>query len=328
MDITFFGAAREVTGSCHLVRVGDSSVALDFGMFQGRRSESRSKNVDIPFALEKLERRRAVARAHRPLGAAAVAGATRLSRTDLRDAGDARLCAIMLSRLGAHPGKGRRVSRAHGTAVEPPLYDVKDVAKVMSQMICIPYDKPFDVAPGVRATFVDAGHILGSASVVLDCTEGDIRRDSCSRPTSGAGDCRSSAIRSRPEGADVVIMESTYGNRDHEPVAATPEQLAQIVRETAAQRRARPHSGVRRRSHAGAAVRSAPADVREGRFRRFRSSSTARWRSLRPRCSRRTRRSSTGARICQCGRRSVRLQRLEFTREPRRRRRSTRAAAP
>ncbi|CAN5673700.1 hypothetical protein BH23GEM1_BH23GEM1_02940 [soil metagenome] len=92
----------------------------------------------------------------------------------------------------------------------------------------------FDVVPGVRATFIDAGHILGSATVILDCSEdgvtkrlvfsGDIGR-------SGLAIIRDPQI---PSGADAVIMESTYGNRDHESVANARSRLAQVVRDTAA----------------------------------------------------------------------------------------------
>jgi metallo-beta-lactamase family protein len=100
--------------------------------------------------------------------------------------------------------------------------------------VAVPYNRWFDVVPGVRASYVDAGHILGSASVLIDCTEagatkrlvfsGDIGR-------SGLAIVREPVP---PEGADALIMESTYGNRDHESVAGARAQLAQVVRETAA----------------------------------------------------------------------------------------------
>ena len=156
-------------------------------------------------------------------------------RSDLRDAGDARSLRDHARRLGEHSGKGRGVSRrARNRPVAPPLYDMRDVAKVMSRMICIPYDTPFDVAPGIRATFVEAGHILGSASVVLDCTEGDAKRRLVFSADIGRWGLPIIRDPQPPGGADVVIMESTYGNRDHTSVDEMPDRLAQIIRETAA----------------------------------------------------------------------------------------------
>jgi metallo-beta-lactamase family protein len=101
-------------------------------------------------------------------------------------------------------------------------------------MVGVPYDRPFEVVPGVRATFVEAGHILGSASVALECTE---RGRTVRLVFSGdIGRWGLPIIRDPrpPEGADVVIMESTYGDRDHESVAGAREHLARVVRETAA----------------------------------------------------------------------------------------------
>ena len=102
-------------------------------------------------------------------------------------------------------------------------------------MVGVPYHKWFDVTDGVRAQFTDAGHILGSASVVIEAREngvlrrlvfsGDIGRDGL-------------AIIRDPEpptgGADVILCESTYGDRDHESVDDAREHLARVVRETAA----------------------------------------------------------------------------------------------
>jgi metallo-beta-lactamase family protein len=104
----------------------------------------------------------------------------------------------------------------------------------MELMVGMPYHRAFDVVPGVRASFVDAGHILGSASVSLDCTE-----DGRTRRLVFSGDIGRSGLAiirdpEPPEGADAVIMESTYGNRDHVPVDGARAQLGAVVRETAA----------------------------------------------------------------------------------------------
>ncbi len=234
MDITFHGAAREVTGSCHLVRVAGSTVALDFGMFQGRRSDAHEKNMQIPFAVRELS---AVVLSH-----AHIDHAGRLPML-ARNAYDGPifatpathdLCAIMLADSAHIQEKDAAYLARRGRPVKPPLYDLRDVAKLMSRMTCIPYDVPFDVAPGIRGTFVEAGHILGSASVVLDCTEGGVSRRLVFSADIGRWGLPIIRDPKPPAGADVVIMESTYGNRDHTPVDQMPERLAQIIRDTAA----------------------------------------------------------------------------------------------
>jgi metallo-beta-lactamase family protein len=122
----------------------------------------------------------------------------------------------------------------HGKPFAAPLYQQSDVAALMNLMRVAPYRQPFDVVPGVRVTFADAGHILGSATVLLECTEngrsvrlvfsGDVGRKGLP------------IIRDPdpPNGADAVILESTYGDRDHPPAIDMRERLGAIVRETAA----------------------------------------------------------------------------------------------
>jgi metallo-beta-lactamase family protein len=118
--------------------------------------------------------------------------------------------------------------------VAEPLYAMRDAVAATERMIGLAYDTPFDVVTGVRATFTDAGHILGSASVVLECTEGvDRRRVVFSGDVGRAG---LPIIRDPqpPKGADVVLLESTYGNRDHPSVAGARAELARVIREAAA----------------------------------------------------------------------------------------------
>jgi len=104
----------------------------------------------------------------------------------------------------------------------------------MDLMVGVPYNKPFDVVPGVRATYIDAGHILGSASVLLDCTEGGTTKRLVFSGDIGRSGLAIVRDPTPPEGADALIMESTYGNRDHESVEGARAQLAKVIRETAA----------------------------------------------------------------------------------------------
>jgi metallo-beta-lactamase family protein len=233
MDVTFLGAAREVTGTCHLVRVGDSSVALDLGMFQGRRAESTEKNRHVPFDVNALS---ALVLSHAHIDhSGRLPMLTRngykgpiYTTPATRD-----LCAIMLADSAHIQEKDADYLARKHRPFEPPLYGQKDVVDTMERMVCYPYDQAFDVAPGVRATFVDAGHILGSASVILECTEGGTQRRLVFSGDVGRWGLPIIRDPKPPEGADIVIMESTYGDREHESVAAMPNELARIIRETA-----------------------------------------------------------------------------------------------
>src|SRR6266581_1173503 len=144
------------------------------------------------------------------------------------------LSAVMLADSANIQEKDAEFLAKHRKEFVEPLYGMRHAVRTMDLMVGVPYNRFFDVVPGVRACYIDAGHILGSASVLLDCTEngrtkrlvfsGDIGR-------SGLAIVRDPTP---PEGADALIMESTYGNRDHESVEGARAQLAQVVRETAA----------------------------------------------------------------------------------------------
>lgn len=234
MDVTFLGAAREVTGSCHLVRVGDAAVALDFGMFQGHRAEANEKNLSVPFTPGHL---RAVILSHAhidhsgrlPLLARLGFGVPVYATPATRD-----LCAIMLIDSAHIQQKDAEYLARRNRSYVAPLYDARDVERLMAKMIAVPVDTPFDVAPGVRATFAEAGHILGSASVVLECSANGVARRLVYSGDVGRWGLPIIRDPRPPAGADVVIMESTYGDRDHPPAAQMPDALASVIRGTAA----------------------------------------------------------------------------------------------
>ncbi|HEU4642800.1 MAG TPA: MBL fold metallo-hydrolase [Gemmatimonadaceae bacterium] len=233
MELTFVGAAREVTGSCHLLRVGNHTVALDCGLFQGRRMEAHEKNLALPLPVDALD---AVVLSHAHIdhsGRLPLLAARGFSKTIWATAATRDLCAVMLAD-SAHIQEqdAEFLERRQRTAV-PPLYTMRDAARVSELMVGVPYRKTFDVVPGVRATFVDAGHILGSASVILDCTDaGETRRLVFSGDIGRKG---LPIIRDPepPGGAEILVMESTYGDREHGPIAASRQALARVIGETA-----------------------------------------------------------------------------------------------
>src|SRR5690349_3494692 len=234
MRISFHGAAREVTGSCHVLHVAGRAVALDFGMFQGHRAEATEKNLEVPFQANELS---AVVLSHAHIdhsGRLPLLARYGFDRPIYATPATRDLCAIMLADSAHIQEKDAEFLARHGKSAAPPMYNQRDVSRLMSHMLAIPYRTPFDVALGIRAMFVEAGHILGSASVVLDCSENGVNRRLVFSGDIGRWGLPIIRDPDPPEGADAVIMESTYGNRDHPPVAALPDELGQIVRETAA----------------------------------------------------------------------------------------------
>ena len=235
MHIEFSGAAREVTGSCHILRVGTRTVLLDCGLFQGRRAESGEKNRRLPLPVDEID---GIILSH-----AHIDHAGRLpflvSRGYKRDiwatAATRDLCAIMLADSAHIQEKDAAFLERRGRPHAEPLYTIADATRTQDQMIGMPYHKWFQVTEGVRAQFVDAGHILGSASVVIEATEnGTLRRLVFSGDIGREGLAIIRDPEPPPGGADVIVCESTYGDRDHESVSDAREHLARVVRDTAA----------------------------------------------------------------------------------------------
>jgi metallo-beta-lactamase family protein len=234
MELTFHGAAREVTGSCHLIRVNGKAILLDAGLFQGRRDDVRAKNRALPLPVDEIA---AVVLSH-----AHIDHAGRLpylvkqgyrgpifATSATKD-----LCRVMLMDSAHIQEKDAEFLAKRNRPHDDPLYGAADATATLEQMRGDDYDKAIEVIPGVSAQFLDAGHILGSASVVLEWREGiSVRRLAFSGDIGRTG---LSIIRDPvpPTDVDGVIMESTYGGRAHESVAGAREKLAAVVAATAA----------------------------------------------------------------------------------------------
>lgn len=235
MEIEFAGAAREVTGSCHIVRVNGKTVLLDCGLFQGHRGETETKNRALPCPIEQID---AVVLSHAHLdhsGRLPFLVSNGYSRVIHATRATADLCAIMLADSAHIQESDFEFLSRHGREVNPPLYSVRDAARAEELMERHAYDEWFDVCNGVRARYVDAGHILGSASVVIEATTGSsVSRLIFSGDIGRAGLPIIRDPAPPTDAADIVIMESTYGNRDHESVASSRDHLGRVVRETAA----------------------------------------------------------------------------------------------
>jgi metallo-beta-lactamase family protein len=234
-EIEFIGAAHTVTGSKHLVRTSHATVLLDCGLFQGPRRESIEHNRRLGVDPRSVS---AVVLSHAhidhsgalPLLCKAGYDGPIFCTPATRD-----LCAVMLADAAKiQEADARHINKtiARGeTDMDPvePLYGEEDVVRVLRQAIGVPYHRALPVAPGVALTFFDAGHVLGSAITVLDIDEpgsttrlvftGDLGRKSM--PILRDPEC--------PPDADVLVMESTYGDRLHAPIAQMDDDLAATV---------------------------------------------------------------------------------------------------
>ncbi|KAB2899963.1 MAG: MBL fold metallo-hydrolase [Kofleriaceae bacterium] len=240
MRLTFLGAAREVTGSMLLVTTERASVLVDCGLFQGRRAESRRRNAHLPHPAVTADAA-IVTHAHidhtgnLPVlvrsafpGDIYLTPATRdLAACMLRDA----------ARLQEADAEYLNRKYADDPEWEPivPLYTEEDVPPALERMVAVPYHRRFTVADGVSATFLDAGHILGSAQLVLDIDErGRQRRVVVSGDLGRAGLPIIRDPEPPPRHPDVLVMESTYGDRTHAPAERMADDLARVIDETRA----------------------------------------------------------------------------------------------
>ncbi len=233
MKITFWGAAGEVTGSCYIVETEHARVMVDCGLHQGY-PEAETFNRQLPW--KDSMHLDAVVLTHAHLDHSGrlpmirrLPGAWKIHSTPASIA----LTDILLqdsARLQEHDAEHQtRRRRRAGRAPVRPLYTPEDVAATIARMSPVRYEQPATIAPGIAVRFVDAGHIIGSASVEMTVQEHGITRTiafSADIGVPGSPLLRDPVTLPR---ADVLLLESTYGDRDHRPLSETLEQLTGIL---------------------------------------------------------------------------------------------------
>lgn len=234
MKLVFHGAARGVTGSCYLLEVGSRRVLVDCGLFQGRPEEERANAQPFPFDPARMD---AVILTHahidhsgripllyrRGFRGTVFAHSATLDLADimLRDA-------AFINEKDAEKESMRR--RRRGERPVEPLYTVADAEECMELFAPLSYDQTVEVTDGVRLRFKDAGHILGSCIAEVWVQEGGVKRKlvfSGDLGHSGVPLLRQPAV---VESADLVICESTYGDRCHRNWDDTVTELGEIFR--------------------------------------------------------------------------------------------------
>ncbi|MGB3714041.1 MAG: MBL fold metallo-hydrolase [Candidatus Promineifilaceae bacterium] len=238
MKIQFHGAVRTVTGSRHLITINGKNILLDCGLYQGSRKKTYELNQHLPFDAAAID---VLILSHAHIdhsGNVPNLVKSGFSGDIICTYATRDLCAIMLrdsAKIQQYDIDYLNKKRKRkGLAALEPYYTMEDAVESLKYFIGIGYDRQYSVFPGVQLTFKDAGHILGSAIVILDIEDSESKRD-LRLVFSGDLGRPDRAILRDPElvdDTDVLIIESTYGDREHDPVEATSGKLKRVVNET------------------------------------------------------------------------------------------------
>ena len=238
MEITFHGAVRTVTGSQHLVEVNGLKILLDCGLYQGSRKETYERNQNLPYNAAEID---LLVLSHAHIDHSGnVPNLVKSGFTGdivctyaTRD-----LCAIMLrdsAKIQQYDIEYLNKKRARqNLPPKEPIYTMADAVESLKNFIGIGYERPYKLAPGITLTFYDAGHILGSAIVALDIEDHEAGRDVRLVFSGDLGRPDRPILRDPTllDHADVLLIESTYGNRIHDEVEEATDKLERIVMET------------------------------------------------------------------------------------------------
>lgn len=233
MQIQFLGATQEVTGSCHLVEINSKKFLLDCGLIQGNHDSEQRNTKPFDFKANDID---AVILSHAHLdhsGRLPLLIKAGFRGTIFTHHATVDLCKILLEDAGYLNERNaeweNKKRQRQGQGLIEPLYTQNDAKKCMDYFLGIEYQTPTEILPGVELTLHDAGHILGSAIVDVTLTEGKNKRKII---FSGDLGHTGAPILKNPtplHNADLVIMESTYGDRIHRNWESTWQELGETI---------------------------------------------------------------------------------------------------
>lgn len=241
MKISFYGAAREVTGSKHLLEANGKKILLDCGMFQGNRKESKMKNEELLFNPAELD---LIVLSHAHMDHTGLL--PYMTKNGFRGEiictyATKDLCEFMLRDSAYIQEREVDFMQRHkqelGAEPIEPLYSEADALEALSLFHGQPYHERIQLFPGIWLTYFDAGHILGSAMIYLEI---DDQEDGGKRKTltfSGDIGRKGLPILRDPEyieETDYLIMETTYGNRFHKFIDDVDDKFEELIKETVA----------------------------------------------------------------------------------------------
>jgi metallo-beta-lactamase family protein len=236
LRLSFHGADRDVTGSCHLVQCAGRRVLVDCGLYQGSREIAEENAGDFGFDPAGIDFV-LLTHAHLDHCGRLPLLTKRGFRGEIIATSATRELARLVMLDAAHQQEEMRSNShrtQHGADSEPdePLFTVADTLKSLEAFKrSAVYGQPTDLAQGIRTTFLDAGHILGSASILLELTEAD--RSFRLLFSGDLGNAGNPLLMTPPPPprADVVVIETTYGDRLHKPMDASIDELYRAISE-------------------------------------------------------------------------------------------------
>ena len=235
--LTFWGAAGGVSGSMHLLEVGNHKVLLDCGLNQGRREEARERNAHFPFHPQQID---AVILSHAHIdhcGNLPTLVRHGFSGPIFCTPPTRDLLSVMLAdsaKIQEEDAAHLNIARNYAEPWVQPLYSHPDVEKTFRQVVQVPYGKDVDVTKSCRFRFVEAGHILGSAMVLIAVAGPDRERTLAFSGDMGRRNMPILKPTATIPPADLLVCESTYGNRLHPSFNDTLEKLYKVIRDTVA----------------------------------------------------------------------------------------------
>ena len=234
MKLTFLGATRTTTGSKYLLEANGKRILIECGMYQGHRTESIERNSKLPFDSARVD---AMLLSHAHIDHSGLIPV--LCKSGFRGNiyctdGTADLCRIMLLD-SAHIQEQdaaylTRRNAKKGLPPAQPLYTQADAQASLDHFAPVFYNQPTTIVEGVKATWLDAGHILGSAMIVMDLEEAGRKVRLAFSGDLGRGHNDLLRDPDHPRDADYLMIESTYGTREHESLADVNDRICAIIR--------------------------------------------------------------------------------------------------